>query len=259
MAAVIFDLDGVLLESEPLWAATRREVAHALGGRWRPQAERAMKGMNTSEWSTYMQRHLEITRSREEIVDAVLGRMRAQYHNELPVIEGAQAAIERLGDRWPLALASSSNRALINLVLDLTAWSTRFAVTVSSEEVARGKPAPDVYLEAARRLGNPAGSCAAIEDSASGIRSAAAAGMRVVALPRPGVDVGIDELALAATVLASPAQLAPEVVGPLLSTNVPGRPLEHAAAAARKARVVITPARGLSFGSEPGPGDSDGG
>ena len=193
MAAVIFDLDGVLLESEPLWAVTRREVADALGGRWRPQAEAAMKGMNTAEWSAYMQRHLAISRSSEEIVDAVLGRMRERYRKDLPVIDGAHAAVERLGGRWQLALASSSNSALIDLVLDLTGWSSRFAVTVSSEEVARGKPAPDVYLEAARRLETHAVSCAAIEDSASGIRSAAAAGMRVVALPSPGVPVGLDD------------------------------------------------------------------
>jgi HAD superfamily hydrolase (TIGR01509 family) len=246
IAAVIFDLDGVLLESEPLWAVTRREVADALGGRWRPQAEAAMKGMNTAEWSAYMQRHLAISRSSEEIVDAVLGRMRERYRKDLPVIEGAHAAIERLGGRWQLALASSSNRALIDLVLDLTGWSSRFAVTVSSEEVARGKPAPDVYLEAARRLETHAASCAAIEDSASGIRSAAAAGMRVVAL-------------LTATVLASPAQLAAEVVGPLLSNTVLGRPLEHAVAAARHASFGLRRAGGLSFGSEPGPGLSDGG
>jgi len=259
VAAVIFDLDGVLLDSEPVWAATRRYVAAALGGRWWPEAERAMKGMNAPEWSAYMQHGLAIPRSSDEIVEAVLERMSARYREDLPLIDGAAAAVERLGDKWQLGLASSSNRVLIDLVLDLTGWASRFAVTVSSEEVAHGKPAPDVYLEAAHRLNTDPRACVAIEDSAGGVRSAAAAGMRVVAVPSPDAPVGLDELGLAATVLASPAQLADEVVAPLLSDKALGRPLEHAAMGAARASVDLWPAGGLNFGPQPGPGDSDGG
>jgi HAD superfamily hydrolase (TIGR01509 family) len=258
VTAVIFDLDGVLLDSEPVWAATRRYVADALGGQWWPEAERAMKGMNAPEWSAYMQRELAIPRSSDEIVEAVLERMSARYREDLPLLDGAAGAVDRLGVKWQLGLASSSNRVLIDLVLDLTGWASRFAVTVSSEEVARGKPAPDVYLEAARRLNTGPGACVAIEDSASGVRSAAAARMRVVAVPRPDAPVGLDELRLAATVLASPAQLADEVVAPLLSDKALGRPLERTATATR-ASVALSPASSLNFGPQPGPGDSDGG
>ena len=259
VAAVIFDLDGVLLDSEPVWAATRRHVTEALGGRWWPEAGRAMKGMNAPEWSAYMEGKLAIPRSSDEIVEAVLERMRARYRKDLPLIDGAAAAVERLGDKWQLGLASSSNRVLIDLVLDLTGWASRFGVTVSSEEVARGKPAPDVYLEAARRLNTDPGACVAIEDSASGVRSAAAAGMPVVALPSPDAPFGLDELRLAATVLASPAQLAEEVVAPLLADKSLGRPLERTASGTTRASVELRPAWSLNFGSQPGPGDSDGG
>jgi HAD superfamily hydrolase (TIGR01509 family) len=257
MAAVVFDLDGVLLESEPLWSATRREVAETLGGRWTPQAEQAMKGMSSPEWSGYMQRELDIARSSEEIVGAVLGRMTERYRKSLPVVDGAGAAVERLAASWPLGLASSSNRALIDLVLELADWSTHFDVTVSSEEVGRGKPAPDVYLEAARRLKTATRSCVAIEDSGSGIRSAAAAGMHVIALPGPEAPLELEELGLTATVLASPAQLAVEVVEPLVSDEVPTRPLEHTRV---QASADLSPASWrLNFGPEPGPGNSDGG
>jgi HAD superfamily hydrolase (TIGR01509 family) len=139
-------------------------------------------------------------------------RLEEIYRRELPLIDGAAEAVERLAARWPLGLASSSNRELIDLVLELSALAPYFRVTVSSEEVARGKPAPDVYLEAARRLGVPPKRCAAVEDSENGIRSAKAAGMRVLALPNPRYPPAEDALALADDVVESLAELTPERV-----------------------------------------------
>src|ERR671927_1487864 len=121
----------------------------------------------------------------------------------LPLIPGAREAVASLAGRWPLGLASSANRPIIDLVLELAGIRDSFAATVSSEEVERGKPAPDVYLEAARRLRVGAERCAAIEDSSNGLRSAAAAGMTVVAVPNREFPPAEDALALAHHVVRS--------------------------------------------------------
>jgi HAD superfamily hydrolase (TIGR01509 family) len=183
IAAVVFDLDGVLVDSEDLWDEARRAVAAAAGGVWPDGATEAMQGMSSPEWAGYLRREAHVELSEAEIVEAVLAKLLARLAEHLPVLPGAVQAVERLGRRWPLALASSANREVIDAVLAGTALRAAFAATVSSEEVRRGKPAPDVYLEAARRLGQPASQCVAIEDSANGIRSGVAAGMHVVAVP----------------------------------------------------------------------------
>jgi HAD superfamily hydrolase (TIGR01509 family) len=168
--------------------------------------------MSSLEWSRYMHDEIGLREPPEEISAEVVRRLEEIYRRELPLVEGAREAVERLAARWPLALASSSNRELIDLVLELSGLARHFRVTVSSEEVARGKPAPDVYLEAGRRLGVPPERCAAIEDSENGIRSAEAAGMRVLAIPNPQYPPEVDALALADEVFRSIAELTPERV-----------------------------------------------
>ena len=145
--------------------------------------------------------------SPEEINAEVVRRLAGRYREELPLIEGAAAAAERLAVRWPLAIASSSNRPIIDLVLALGGLDRFFRATVSSEEVARGKPAPDVYLEAARRLGADPARCAAIEDSHNGILAAKAAGMQVLAIPNERYPPGHEALAAADAVIASIREL----------------------------------------------------
>jgi HAD superfamily hydrolase (TIGR01509 family) len=210
--AVVFDLDGVLVDSEHVWDEARQQLAAERGGRWHDRASRDMMGMSSLEWSRYMHDVIGLPESPQAINDEVVRRLDAIYRDELPLFDGAEAAVERLAARWPLALASSSNRPLIDLVLELSGLTRHFRVTVSSEEVAQGKPAPDVYLEAARRLGADPGRCAAVEDSENGIRSAKAAGMRVVAIPNPGYLPGAEALALADETLASLAALNPAAV-----------------------------------------------
>jgi HAD superfamily hydrolase (TIGR01509 family) len=210
--AVVFDLDGVLVDSEQVWDEARKELAAERGGRWHEQASRDMMGMSSLEWSRYMHDVIGLEDPPEEISAEVVRRLEEIYRRELPLIGGAAEAVERLAARWPLGLASSSNRELIDLVLELSGLAPYFRVTVSSEEVARGKPAPDVYVEAARRLQVAPGSCAAIEDSENGIRSAKAAGMRVLALPNPQFPPAEDVLALADDVLDSIGELTPERV-----------------------------------------------
>jgi HAD superfamily hydrolase (TIGR01509 family) len=201
VAAVVFDLDGVLLDSEQVWDGAKRELVDERGGRWTATASRDMLGMSSTEWSEYMRDQLEVPLDAAEIDRAVVAKLLACYEREPPFLDGARDAVERLADRWPLGLASSSNREVIDAALDGLRVTHLFAATVSSEEVGRGKPAPDVYLEAARRLGVAPAEAVAIEDSANGIRSAHAAGMRVVALPNPHFPPDDEALALAATTL----------------------------------------------------------
>jgi HAD superfamily hydrolase (TIGR01509 family) len=210
--AVVFDLDGVLIQSEELWAGVREQLARDRGGRYGPEEQRAMMGMSSPEWSRYMHEHVGLAESPDEIAAEVIDRMAAQYREELPLIEGAVEAVERLAARWPLGLASSSNRPLIDLVLELSGLAPHFSATVSSEEVARGKPAPDVYLEACRRLGVAPPQAAAVEDSHAGIGSAKAARMRVVAIPNPSFPPGDEALSEADVVLDSLDELTPAVV-----------------------------------------------
>ena len=210
--AVVFDLDGVLLDTEELWNEARRQISGERGGRWRDDAQRAMMGMSSPEWSRYMHDVVGVPDPPEEISAEVVKRLEALYRERLPLVPGALEAVRRIGERWPLAIASSSNRPLIDLFLELTGTGQLFRATVSSEEVARGKPAPDVYLEAARQLGVSPATCAAIEDSENGIRSAAAAGMRVIAIPNHVFPPSDEALSLAHVVLGSLDELIPEVV-----------------------------------------------
>lgn len=180
---MIFDLDGVLVDSEHVWDAARRQLTEESGGRWGERATEDMMGMSSTEWSRYMHEQLGVPMAPKEISAAVVERLENLYRQRLPLLPGAREAVERLAARWPLGLASSANRPVIDLVLELSGTKDRFEATVSSEEVARGKPVPDVYLEAARRLNVEPELCAAVEDSGSGILSAHAAGMRVVAIP----------------------------------------------------------------------------
>jgi len=210
--AVVFDLDGVLVDSEHVWDAARKELAAEEGRPWPEHASRDMMGMSSLEWSRYMHDVVGLPEPPEEISAKVVRRLEEIYRHELPLIDGAVEAVERLEERWPLALASSSNRELIDLVLELSGLTSYFLATVSSEEVPRGKPAPDVYLEAARRLGVAPSRCAAVEDSQNGIRSAKAAGMPVLAIPNTRYPPAEEALALADEVLTSIKELTPEII-----------------------------------------------
>ncbi|HET7129690.1 MAG TPA: HAD family phosphatase [Gaiellaceae bacterium] len=205
--AVVFDLDGVIVDSEQVWDDVREAYAHDTGGRYTDQATRDMMGMSSPEWSRYMAETLDVPGTPEEINAAIVERMLERYGDAPPVIPGAVEAVRRISARVPLAIASSSNPELIEVVLRSSGLAADFAAAVSSQEVPRGKPSPDVYLEAARRLGVDAARCGAVEDSHNGIRSAKAAGMRVVAVPNPHFPPDDEALALADVVVASIGEL----------------------------------------------------
>jgi HAD superfamily hydrolase (TIGR01509 family) len=182
IGATVFDLNGVIVDSEHVWDAAREALARERGGRWHEDAQQDMMGMSVVEWSRYMHDVIGLADRPKEISAEVVRRLESTYREELPLVAGAAEAVARLAERWPLAVASS-NRPVIDLVLGLSGLHRFFQATVSSEEVPRGKPAPDVYLESARRLGVDPERCAAVEHSRNGILSAGAAGMRVVAIP----------------------------------------------------------------------------
>ena len=212
IAAVIFDLDGLLVDSESVWDEVRKEFTEENGGRWHEGAQREMMGMSSVEWSRYVRDRLGVDIEPERISREVAGRVAHVYKEKLPLLPGAVESVRALAAEWPLGLASSSNRHVIDLVLELAGIADEFQATVSSEEVAAGKPAPDVYLETATRLDVDAADCAAIEDSTNGIRSAHAAGMVVVAVPNRDFPPEADALALASQMLDSLTELSPDVV-----------------------------------------------
>jgi HAD superfamily hydrolase (TIGR01509 family) len=210
--AVVLDLDGVLVDSEERWDAARRELVAERGGTWREGATEAMLGMSAPEWSRYVRDELGVDMAPAEIDAAVVDRLVAGYRRELPLLPGAVEAVRRLAERWRLGLASSSNAPVIAHVLAESGLDAVIETWVSSEEVARGKPAPDVYLEAARRLGVAPARCVAVEDSSNGLRAAAAAGMAVVAVPMRAFPPAPDALALADVTVDGIASVTPEVV-----------------------------------------------
>ena len=210
--AVVFDMDGVLVDSEELWDAAREQVALDSGGSWSDHAQREMMGMSSVEWSRYVRDRLGVDMEPEEISKAVADGVVEVYRQKLPLLPGAVEAVKSLAKEWPLGLASSSNRHVIDLVLELAKIAEDFQVTVSSEEVGAGKPAPDVFLEAAKRLGKEASACVAIEDSTNGIKSAHAAGMGVIAVPNQDFPPEPDALELADVTLKSLTEVTPDVV-----------------------------------------------
>ena len=212
IAAVIFDLDGVLLDSESAWVEVKQEFTEESGGHWEDRARVEMLGMSSTEWSRYMHDELGVPVPPERISSEVADRLVQQYRERLPLLPGAVEAVRSMAREWPLGLATSSNRNVIDLVLEESGLADSFAVTVSSEEVERGKPAPNVYLEAAQMLEVDPGACVAIEDSTNGIRSAHAAGMAVIAVPNQDFPPEPDALALADLELDSLEKLSPQRV-----------------------------------------------
>ena len=213
--AVVFDLDGVIVDSEPVWEQVRRQVVAEHGGRWAPDAQQRIMGMSTGEWARYLSQDLGVGLPPETVAATVIEGMRARYRAGVPLMPGAAEAVRTLAARWPLGLASSSPPALIDAVLDSAGLGECFTAALSTEQVDRGKPAPDIYLAVTARLGHPPDRCAAVEDSTNGLRSAAAAGLRVIAVPHPGYPPEPAALHAASLVLTSLADLTVQAVADL--------------------------------------------
>jgi HAD superfamily hydrolase (TIGR01509 family) len=211
--AVVFDMDGVLIDSEPVWERVRRRFVADHGGRWADDTQDRLMGMSTAEWSAYLASDLGVTGlTPRQVAERVITAMAGEYSRHLPLLPGAIGAVRALAARWPLAVASSSPRSLIETVLAAADLESAFAAIVSSEEVPRGKPAPDVYLAAADRLSAAPTACAGVEDSSNGLRAAVAAGLTVIAIPRPEYPPAADALAAARLILPSLTVLTPDTI-----------------------------------------------
>jgi len=213
--AFVFDLDGVLVDSEPVWEQVRRQVVAERGGHWAPDAQRRLMGMSTQEWAGYLSRDLGVGLPPDQVAALVIGRMADRYRERVPFLDGAIDAVRRMAARWPLGVASSAPAVLIETVLESAGLRPAFSVVMSTEQVAHGKPAPDIYLAVTAALGCPPPDCAAVEDSSNGLRSAAAAGLRVIAIPQPDYPPDPDALAGASLVLPSLAGLTAGAVAAL--------------------------------------------
>ena len=213
--SVVFDLDGVLIDSEPVWEKVRRGLVAERGGQWAADAQRKLMGMSTPEWARYLSEDLGVGLSPDAVAATVIDRMAARYTEHVPLMAGAIEAVRRLAARWPLGLASSSPVRLIQTVLQSAGLQSCFKVVMSTEQVARGKPAPDIYLAVTAGLGCPPPDCAAVEDSSNGLRSAGAAGLRVIAVPQPRYPPDPDARAQASLVLPSLAELTTDAVAAL--------------------------------------------
>jgi HAD superfamily hydrolase (TIGR01509 family) len=216
--AVIFDMDGIIIDSEPNWDRARLAVVAAFGGTYHADVPSDVMGMSPPEWSTYLRDRIRIPLSAEQIEREVVARLAADYERDRPFFPGAIDAVRAIGARWPTAIASSSGRALIDLVVSLAGLSETFTATVSGAEVAHGKPAPDVYLKAASLLGADPRRCVAIEDSSNGIRAGKNAGMRVIAIPTQAYPPAADALALADIVLPAITALTPATIDEMFAS-----------------------------------------
>ncbi|WCB92828.1 Hexitol phosphatase B [Baekduia alba] len=215
ISAIVLDLDGVIVDTEGVWDRERRAYVSAHGGTWNDAATGAMQGMSSAEWSHYLHDELGAQGDPSHISSSVAAGVVVEIDHELPLLPGAVRAVNALAHSYLLALASSANREVIDAVLDAAGLSERFGATVSSEEVERGKPQPDVYREAARRIGVDPSACAAVEDSSNGLRAAHAAGMVVIATPNHAFPPAPDALALAAVVVDGIREVTPELVASL--------------------------------------------
>ena len=210
--AVVFDMDGIILDSEETWHAVRRGYAARFGGRWIEDDQRAVMGDNSWQWAHHIRLRFAVPLTERQIIAGVVAMLRQRYAERLPVVEGAHEAVHGLARAYRLGLASSSPPELIRWVLHAAGLAGVLSAWVSSDDVALGKPAPDVYQLACDRLGAARAQAVAVEDSSNGIRSAKNAGLKVVAVPNPRFPPSGEALALADLTLASVRELTPTVI-----------------------------------------------
>jgi len=201
--AVIFDMDGVLVESETYWYLSRIEYARARGKQWTEADQREAMGRSTIGWAQVMKNHLDLTESVDDIIIEMKQRVIAHYEERLPTRPGALEAVQRVASKYRVGLASGSPTEIIQRVMELTRLDQVFEVMVFGDTIPNGKPAPDIYLEALRRMGATAENSVGIEDSANGVRSLHAAGMKIIATPSPDFPLPPEVLTLADAHLSS--------------------------------------------------------
>jgi HAD superfamily hydrolase (TIGR01509 family) len=218
--AVVFDMDGLLVDSEPAWFEARRELLSQFGKRWTDADQERLMGVRTSTWVDYLSRGLEGAMRSEEVLDNIVGIMAASYERgEVPLLPGATQALEYCVARYRVGLASGSPRLLIDAALTGADWQRYFEEVVSSDECAHGKPAPDVYLEILSRMSVSAEQAVVVEDSSAGILAGKAANAKVIAIPRGYTSYDDPAIGKADARIASLHSL-PEALEGMQSNNV---------------------------------------
>lgn len=217
--AVVFDMDGIIIDSEPYWERARLAVVAKFGGTYHAGVAADVMGMSPPEWAHYLRTRIGVPLSEPQIIVAIVERLADAYRCDRPFFPGAIAAVRAIGARWPTGLASATGRDLIDLVVSLAGLHDVLRVTVSGAEVAHGKPAPDVYLRALEKLGAAPGRSVAIEDSSNGIRAGKNAGMRVVAVPNAEFPPTAQAVALADIVLPRIADVTPAIIAGLFAND----------------------------------------
>jgi HAD superfamily hydrolase (TIGR01509 family) len=215
--AVIFDMDGVLMDSEHYWKIARERFAADLGKPWTMDDQKACMGRNTIEWAHVMKERLQLDWTVQEIMDDTIRRVLEQYDERLPLRAGAIGAVERMASRYIIALASGSPTRVIDHAMERSGLDKWLQIRVYGDDIPNGKPAPDIYLEALRLINVRPENAAGIEDSGNGVRSLHNAGMVVIASPSEGFDLAPDVLALADTVVAHMDEITVELVEKLVS------------------------------------------
>jgi HAD superfamily hydrolase (TIGR01509 family) len=217
--AVIFDMDGVLIDSEEYWWQSRVEFADKIGKHWSFDDQRVAMGRNTVEWAQVMQERLQTDIPLFEIIEQVRGGVIKRLEARLPILPGALQSVRIAASAYRIALASGSPKLVIDKVMSLTGLDRAFEKIVYGDDMSHGKPAPDIYLETAHQLGLTPQDCIGIEDSANGLRALKAAGMLVIAVPSPGFPLMDDVLAIADRVIPSLEAFSVDLVRDIESAN----------------------------------------
>lgn len=212
--AVIFDMDGLLVDSEPMWFRARVDLLQQFDVEWTEANQLAMAGVHTDVWVETLRAKLGGALSAEQVLEEIVARMAGYYERgEVPILTGASEAVAACAARYRVGLASGSPQRLIDACLSGAGWHPYFEALISSDELEHGKPAPDVYLELMRRMGLDPDTTAVVEDSGAGIKSGKAAGTCVVAVPNPNTDPGPEVLALADARIATLLELNAALAG----------------------------------------------
>jgi HAD superfamily hydrolase (TIGR01509 family) len=214
--AIVFDMDGVLIDSEVIWRRVREVYASELGKPWTSDDQAAMMGCSTPQWSAGMRERLRISHlSAEALADEIKRRVRLAFEDELPVRPGVLQALKALGQKYPLALASGSPRELVDCAMEITGFTTYFSSILSGDDVTHGKPHPEIYLSTLMRLGTAAQRTVGIEDSYNGLKALHSAGMLSVAAPCPEFPLTVIELSNATVQIGSMKELTPHLIASL--------------------------------------------
>ncbi len=219
MKLVVFDLDGLLVDSEPYWNKSRGSIARENGKEWTDKDHRLVNGVNSNEWAQYMIERLELKMTREQVIQEVVDRIASYYIEDTPFLPGAIEAVQMCAKHWQVAIGSGSHLKLIDIVVNNPRIKGCFDLIVSADTVAKGKPSPEIYLEVMKQAGVDATDSICFEDSAFGIQAAYLAGMYVIAVPKKDFPVPDEYLAMADLVIGSLEEVSYELLSSLIKNG----------------------------------------